>query len=165
MADFLISEDHLKKMAKEAGLLSKALTDEPTFKINPKMGEGKPTKEEKQYRQELQDHLKTLHAGIKKADDDEIPDLINQFIEDGQKTAESFINQIYDANVKVALAKLKELGIKRKAPTNSEAKKALLAWQMFSIERMGIILELDIKNERLAKRYFEAAYGSQKKKD
>ena len=55
MAEFVISENHLKKMAKEAGLLSKALTDEPTFKVDKDIGEDVKTipKGEKDYRAAL----------------------------------------------------------------------------------------------------------------
>ncbi len=140
----------------------KANTNEPTFKVDKDMGEGTASKDELKYRQELQDLLESLWKEVKTADDEDIPDMINTFIEEGQTIAEEYINKIYDKNVEIALDKLEEIGIKTKAPKTSKPKDALLAWQLFAVERIGRQLELDIKHERLAKRYFEAAYGSKK---
>jgi hypothetical protein len=144
-------------------ILTKANTNEPDFKVDANMGEGKAGKDELKYRQELQDLLESLWKDVKTADDEDIPELINTFIEEGQTIAEEYINKIYDKNVEIALDKLEEIGIKTKAPKTSKPKDALLAWQLFAVERIGRQLELDIKHERLAKRYFEAAYGSKKK--
>lgn len=141
----------------------KANTNEPDFKVDANMGEGTASKDELKYRQELQDLLESLWKEVKTADDEDIADMINTFIEDGQTIAEEYITKIYDKNVDIALDKLEEIGIKTKPPETSEAKDALLAWQLFAVERIGRQLELDITHERLAKQYFEAAYGSKKK--
>jgi hypothetical protein len=144
-------------------MTTKATTNTPTFKVDKDMGEGKAHKDELKYRQKLQDLLESLWKQVKTADDEDIPDMINTFIEEGQTIAEEYIIKIYDKNVDIALDKLEEIGIKTKAPKTSKPKDALLAWQLFAVERIGRQLELDIKHERLAKRYFEAAYGSKKK--
>lgn len=141
---------------------TKANTNPPNFKVNPKLGEGKATQDELKYRQDLQDLIKKYSEEVQDVEDSEIHKLTENFIKEGQPIAEAFINKIFDKNAEAIIKKLKKLGIKKKSPKDSEVKKALINWQLFAIEKMGIELELGIMNERLGKKYFEAAYGSPK---
>jgi hypothetical protein len=142
----------------------KQTTDEPTFKINKKMGEGEATKPEKEYRQSLQDLIKQVWDKQDKLNDSKLKNLIdNLFVDmdsEGKELATDFINEVYTTNAETMVKKLKELGIKKKIPKTSTVLDALITWQCFAVEKMGVELYYGIVNQRLGKQYFEAAYGS-----
>jgi|GEM_PF-3721157 len=145
-------------------LLTKASTNDPNFKIDTEMGEGKATKDEKQYRQDLQDLIKQVWDKKDKLNDSKVKELIdNLFINEdseGKQLVTEFITDIYTTNAESMVDKLRELGIKKKVPKNSEVLDALLAWQQFAVEKVGMELYYGIMNQRLGKTYFQVAYGS-----
>lgn len=169
----LLDKDFFHSLLFDAGIITKAADPgKPSFKANKKLGEGEASKDELKYRQELQDLLKKLYEDIKSVDttkdeskvESEINELISDFIKEGQTLAAAHVNNIYDKNLQTAIKKLKKLGIKNpKVPKSQPAREALLSWQQFSIEKIGTQIQLDLKNERLGRNYFEAAYGSKKK--
>ncbi|MDY9922783.1 hypothetical protein [Methanobacterium sp.] len=169
----LVKTDFFHSLLYDAGIITKAVDPgKPTFKPNKKLGEGEASKDELKYRQEIQDLLKKLYEDVKSADttkneskvESEINELILGFIKEGQTLASEHINNIYDKNLQSAVKKLKKLGIKNpKVPKSQPTREALLSWQQFSIEKIGTQIQLDLKNERLGRKYFEAAYGSKKK--
>jgi len=169
----LSDKDFFHSLLYDAGIISKAADPgTPNFKANKNLGEGTASKDELRYRQALQDLLQKLYKNVKEVDtsrdedkvESEINTLITEFIEEGQTIAAEHVNLIYDKNLELAIKKLKKLGIKNpKVPKSQPTREALLAWQKFSIEKIGTTIQLDLKNERLGRKYFEEAYGSKKK--
>ena len=145
-------------------MLTKANTNTPTFKVDKDMGEGTATKQELQYRQKIQNLIKQVWKVRQEKTDKELHSLIDKlFLSDdseGKQIATEFIDTIYTTNAELLIDKLKDEGVTTKIPEETPIKDALLEWQLFTIEKIGIELELGIRNERLAKTYFEAAYGN-----
>ncbi|BDZ68588.1 hypothetical protein [Methanobacterium ferruginis] len=169
----VLDMDFYHSLLYDAGIITKAVEPgKPSFKTNKKLGEGEASKDELKYRQELQNLLKELYEDVNSVDttrdeetvESEINEFIENFIKEGQALAGKHINHIYDKNLQNAIKKLKKLGIKNpKVPKSQPARDALLNWQQFAIVKIGTQIQLDLKNERLGRNYFEAAYGSKKK--
>lgn len=144
-------------------MITKANTDDPNFKADKEMGEGKATKDELKYRQQLQDLIKQVWK-IKDKPEATIKEKINELFinenSEAKELAEEFINKVYKANAEIMVAKLKKLGVEAEVPETTPEKENLIAWQKFAVEKIGHELLLGIINQRLSKNYFEASYGN-----
>jgi hypothetical protein len=135
----------------------------PKFEVKD-LGEGSPSPDEVIYREQFQKLLKELYHQINEVSDENLTGVIDTFILNGQEIVEKHLNRIWDRNVQIGIDNLSKLGINKQKPKGtSPVKKALIEWQKYAIYRVGRQLELDIMNERLSTRYFEAAYGNDKK--
>jgi len=133
--------------------------EKPDFKPNPDLGEGKASEDELKYRKELQDELKKLYNKVVKAKDKDVKKLVDTYILNSQKTVQKNIDKIYDKSIETGIQQLKDAGIKKKKPKEDpEGKKALLEWQLFAVEKVGITIYYDIINARLSKRFFKTTY-------
>lgn len=142
----------------------KANTDDPNFKADKEMGEGKATKDELKYRQDLQNLIKEVWKIRDKPEStikEKINDLFIKEDSEAKQLAEDFIDTVYTANAEWMISKLDKLGVKAKVPKNTEEKENLIKWQQFAVEKIGHELLLGILNQRYGKNYFEASYGNQ----
>ncbi len=159
----VLDVDFYHSLLYDAGILSKSAIT-PSFEVDPSQGEGKATKEEIGYRQDLKKLIEQVWKNRSKLSDSELKDLIDSLFinndSEGKQLAQDFITEVYDSNMQAMQLKLKKLGIKKKTTKNNEVFDALVNWQQFAIERMGVNLYYSIINERFGKAFFEAAYGS-----
>src|SRR5574343_591651 len=142
---------------------------ELTFKPNPNLGEGQASQREWDYREEILSLLQRLYRAIKKVEQTSLSDeekarkrdiMINDFIREGKVLVKEHIQKVFKEQNQMAIDKLKELDITAKKPTiPSDAQAALIEWQMFTVEKIGETLRLDLLNNQYKKKYFSVAYG------
>lgn len=146
-------------------------TGKPDFKPNPHLGEGTASQTEWEYRENILSLLKTLYTNIQniKTKEETHPylktsqenQLIDQFIQEGQKLVKEHITKTYQEKHQLATEKLKKIGIKQRTPpTPSETMNLLIDYQTFSIKKIGETLRLQLENNDKLNNYFQAAYGT-----
>lgn len=167
MADFLISEKDLQSII---GDLTERKTTypEPPYKVDKSKGEGKASKLELEYRQELLDRYNTYALGVldafKKYDGAEFKNkvrtLADTYIRETGHIVDDYIPTIWESKQEVARKKVEELGIPvGEVEKNPEVEKALIEWQKFSMEKIGETVYLNAVNKMLGKNYFKVAYA------
>lgn len=163
----VLDKDFYHSLLFDAGVITKAATPgAPNFKVDKNIGEGIATKEEVKYRQDLKNLIKKVWDGKDDLNDSEVKELIDKlFIDEhseGKELAESFITFTYTKNAETMIRKLKKLKINKKMPKKSDVLDALVDWQCFAVEKIGVMLYYGIIGERKGTVYYEAAYGNQK---
>lgn len=143
----------------------------PTFKADKTKGEGKASKKELAFRQELLDRLKECYDSFKpiinnknisvEAKIAKLKTITDRYAEDSKKTVRKNIPEIWEIASNIAVKKLKELGIEPvdHKQTKQDAYNSFIKWQLFKVEQNAEYLRLDLTNKLYGKNYFEITYG------
>lgn len=169
-----VREDFLNLLLIESGFanpetLQKAISPEkPTFEPDPQLGEGIASKQEMEYRKQLMLMLKYVYSRVNyiistKADADEkikqVDDVIDDYIERGQKLAEKHVTDAYNRGMEIAKERMakytEDIDVKIK---NTERLEFLIKQQKDNIEDIALVLRGRIR-QVIRIREVMGAYG------
>lgn len=165
---FMLTSNLTVKDLKKLGLLKKADETKNKFKLDPKKGEGRPSKLEMEYTNKLKDLYKPVDEVIKKLKDNELTDAIfitefnnciDDYIKEAQNIVCEYIPKIYEGMKEVGLNKLKELDIEPSNNENPEILEALVVWQKNAVEKHAEILRQNVTDKIYGKNYFVTTYA------
>lgn len=144
----------------------------PDFKADPNLWEGKASKEELKYRQDLLDQLNLLYKAsgkVTKSDitvDDKrrkIDLLVNDYIQKAQDIAKNHLMTVFNNKFDEANSKIQDLGlapVDNKEPSDILTK--LVAYQLFAIEKAANKLRYELFDKLYREEYFSENYYATK---
>jgi hypothetical protein len=140
----------------------------PDFKADPNIWEGKASKEELKYRQDLLDQLNLLYKAtgkVSKSDisvDDKhrkIDLLVTDYISKAQEIAKNHLNNVYNNKFEEANQKIEDIGLKPvETEEPSDILTKLVAYQMFAIEKAANKLRYELFDKLYREEYFSENY-------
>lgn len=144
----------------------------PTFEADPNIWEGKASKEELKYRQDLLDQLQLLYKATGKVikSDISVDDkrrkvdlLVTDYIQKAQEIAKNHLNTVFNNKFEEANSKIEDLGLKPVDNTEpSDILTKLIAYQVFAIEKTGNELRYKLFDRLYREEYFSENYYANK---